>query len=455
MNYSIHSFGKIITTILVVIFFVFIYLLNDLYNVSKELKYIEKNRHLMILKADELRQSSDDLTKFARHYAVTSDMQYRDNYYHALDIRNGKVPKPINYDKIYWDLLEPLRSHRHPDSDSDSISLDSEIKKLPYSPSQYNLLSTALNNSDDLVYLELKAFAAMNEKKQKKAIKILYSKKYLIAKEKIMLPIDDFLTSLQKETNENIKVYNEKIDSLFQQVFYLVVFGLFVFVFSLITLRKKILIPIHNLTRSILSFKTGGESLPEKIYNDDEIGLMTRQFYSMKAKLDEKYEALKQLSLTDPLTGIKNRRSFFDIGEKCLLLSLRKKKSLSLMILDIDYFKKVNDTYGHTIGDNILKHLTKTVKLGLRESDTFARYGGEEFVILLPDTDIEGSLIVGEKIRSLVQDTPYVNSEVSINITVSIGVRQYNDEKLLRELITKADEALYRAKENGRNRIEC
>ena len=452
MNFSINSFGKFITVVLVSIFFIFIFLFNELYTQTRALREVKSNKNLMIQKADELRQSSDDLTKFARAYAITSKIEYRNNYYQVLNIRSAKAVKPKYYNRIYWDLLEPIRSMRHPDGEK--ISLLQEMEELPFLPSQLKKLKLAHENSNNLVYLELEAFKAMDEKKQNKAIKLLYSKKYFEEKQKIMLPIDEFLFSIQEDTQSEIDEYNIQIDTLFNRIFFLILFGLFIFSFSLFVLRRKVLIPIDYLTRAILSFKTGGTQPNQKEFYDDEIGMMSKQFYSMKKKLDEKYEAVKKLSLTDPLTGIRNRRSFFEVSEEYMKLSLRHAKPISLMILDIDYFKKINDTYGHIIGDEILKFLTKTVQIALRDSDIYARYGGEEFVVLLPDTELEGSLMVANKIRSIVQDTPYRDSKLSISITVSIGVKQLTSEKLLRELIHHADEALYRAKENGRNRVE-
>ena len=128
---------------------------------------------------------------------------------------------------------------------------------------------------------------------------------------------------------------------------------------------------------------------------------------------------------------------------------------MSLIILDIDFFKKVNDTYGHLIGDEILKFLVKNIKLKLRDSDVLSRFGGEEFIILLSRTDIDGAKIVAQSIKEYIQSINYVDEEHSINITISIGVTQSNKDDIhMRSIVQRADEALYKAKENGRNRIE-
>lgn len=161
-----------------------------------------------------------------------------------------------------------------------------------------------------------------------------------------------------------------------------------------------------------------------------------------------------ELANTDPLTGISNRRFFFDIATKLIKISSRTKTSLSILMIDIDFFKTINDTYGHLVGDDVLKYLTRHIENSLRESDIFARFGGEEFVVLLPETDLEEGLIVAEKIRLLFSENIYIENKVSIPFTVSIGVSQYKNEPLLEKVIQRADEALYKAKNNGRNKVE-
>jgi diguanylate cyclase (GGDEF)-like protein/PAS domain S-box-containing protein len=162
----------------------------------------------------------------------------------------------------------------------------------------------------------------------------------------------------------------------------------------------------------------------------------------------------RELANTDHLTGIYNRRFFFDFAKKLIKISSRTSSPISMMMIDIDFFKKINDTFGHLIGDEIIKYLTKNIETFLRKSDLFARLGGEEFVILLPETDLTSSLIIAEKIRMLFVENIYKKDDILIPFTISIGVYQYKNEALLEQFIQKADEALYKAKNKGRNRVE-
>ncbi|MDF1877815.1 diguanylate cyclase, partial [Sulfurimonas sp. SAG-AH-194-L11] len=168
--------------------------------------------------------------------------------------------------------------------------------------------------------------------------------------------------------------------------------------------------------------------------------------YNYKETLKRSIKEQKELASIDALTGIKNRRSFFEVSEEIFEISKRTNLSLSLLMIDIDLFKNINDTYGHIIGDDILKYIANTVSERLRQSDIFARYGGEEFIVLLPDTDLKGSLEIGEEICSLFSNNVYSDGKISVKVTISIGVSQFTDELFMRQFIQKADLALYKAK---------
>lgn len=253
--------------------------------------------------------------------------------------------------------------------------------------------------------------------------------------------------------SENRDVLKKEIDQLFTLIMTLVLSGIFVFFISLYILKRKVLKPIKYLTDTITKFKNGDKDIKKIIYCNDEMGLFTEQFFQMKDKIEEDFHAMKELARTDHLTKIYNRRAFFESSERFFKLSRRKALSLSVILIDIDHFKKVNDTFGHQIGDEVLKFLVTQVKKELRDSDIFARYGGEEFIILLPDTDLEGGVKTANKIRHLIQEFPY-QEKVEVAFTISCGVAQLNHDILFKDLIKRADDALYRAKEYGRNRVE-
>lgn len=163
----------------------------------------------------------------------------------------------------------------------------------------------------------------------------------------------------------------------------------------------------------------------------------------------------KQLAIQstqDELTNVLNRRGFFTLSIQFAYLAQRAKSTIAVMMIDIDHFKSINDTYGHTFGDQVLKNTANLIKNNLRISDIVGRYGGEEFVVLLPQTESGATYNIAEKIRMSIEDNPYDG----VSVTASIGISEGKLTNLAREdymqLIQKADSALYDAKEGGRNR---
>lgn len=168
------------------------------------------------------------------------------------------------------------------------------------------------------------------------------------------------------------------------------------------------------------------------------------------------YEAAKRLAITDGLTRIYNHRFFQELFEKEYKRSDRYGTVFSLIMLDIDFFKRINDTYGHLYGDEILKEMAELVKGCLRTMDIVARYGGEEFAILLPETNLAEAVQTAERIRRAVESHEFMASRgKGLKVTVSQGVTSYPSEgiKSRSDIVAKADAALYEAKESGRNRV--
>lgn len=166
------------------------------------------------------------------------------------------------------------------------------------------------------------------------------------------------------------------------------------------------------------------------------------------------HSAVHHLAITDPLTGVYNRRGFSELAHKIICCTKRNQRPLSAMMIDIDFFKLVNDRYGHDIGDHILKSLAERCQMILREADIICRYGGEEFAVLLPDSDVQGTQIAAERLFASIAQNPFQTECGAISITLSIGIAGYNEKITTLEGILKcADMALYLAKQEGRNRI--
>jgi diguanylate cyclase (GGDEF)-like protein/PAS domain S-box-containing protein len=166
------------------------------------------------------------------------------------------------------------------------------------------------------------------------------------------------------------------------------------------------------------------------------------------------FNETQRLATSDPLTGLVNRRHFFTLMEREFERSRRYKHELSIIMLDIDHFKRINDTYGHPAGDQVLRTLARICTQAVRNLDIVGRYGGEEFVILLPETPANRALTVAERLRTTIETTPFTLPSGDIHITVSLGVHTLNsNDGDVDNLVFNADAALYAAKAAGRNRV--
>ncbi len=171
-------------------------------------------------------------------------------------------------------------------------------------------------------------------------------------------------------------------------------------------------------------------------------------------KINFMYSQTRYMSVTDPLTGLYNRRHFEDNLEREFLRAVRYDNNLSFAIIDVDFFKKVNDTYGHSCGDYVLKEVAYLILQTFRKTDMVFRYGGEEFAVIITETPIEKAVIPLERLRKSISEYPFSYNGTKIKITVSIGVSEVNKQtESVHQLFENADKALYKAKENGRNQI--
>ena len=169
-------------------------------------------------------------------------------------------------------------------------------------------------------------------------------------------------------------------------------------------------------------------------------------------KINFMYTRTKHLSLTDALTGLYNRRHFESNFEREFLRAKRYNSNLSIAVIDIDFFKKVNDTYGHACGDYVLKEVAFMINEAFRKTDMVFRYGGEEFVVILTETDCKSAIIPLERLRKSVECNNFKYSGNDLKVTISIGITsQINTCETPAQMFDLADKALYEAKNNGRN----
>lgn len=235
----------------------------------------------------------------------------------------------------------------------------------------------------------------------------------------------------------------------------------------LVAIRLKIYIahkfekPVQQLLHGVQYLKQGNYEyhITDKSTNAHikEFRELMSAFNDMSSTVKEHTHLLADLSITCQLTNLYNRRYLMEQGEQIFNECKKESAPCPCIILDIDFFKKVNDTFGHTVGDHVLKHVASVITDSVRETDIVTRYGGEEFIILCPNTTLETSIKIAQRVSEEIKSHPYKTKDFELTITVSVGVAEYNSidsEATFEGLINLADKALYEAKENGRNQIK-
>jgi diguanylate cyclase (GGDEF)-like protein len=218
---------------------------------------------------------------------------------------------------------------------------------------------------------------------------------------------------------------------------------------------RSLLVPLKSLEEGVQHLSEGDLDYRISLMTSDELGQLAATLNLMAEKVQQSQTELRYLAIKDGLTGLYNRGEFNRQLKAEIERSQRYNHDCSLLMMDIDYFKKLNDTYGHQGGDEALQTVAKLLQQEVRPVDRVARYGGEEFAVILPQTSGDGAAIVAERLRSAIATNLVpVSTTESINITVSVGFATFPDHAKLDEaLISCADKALYSAKGSGRNRV--
>ena len=233
-----------------------------------------------------------------------------------------------------------------------------------------------------------------------------------------------------------------------------------------VLIGRRVVRPLVQATDLVSGLVDGKleQEIPEARHQD-EIGAMMRALRVLKQRMRERNSLAKECealitqlqtsSNTDFLTGVLNRRAFYTHADQQLGVAQRYRRAVSVVLFDIDHFKRINDSYGHQAGDAILIGVSQCVAQLLRKVDVLARYGGEEFIILLPESDLAQAAAVADKLRAALEERVFeTEGDRRINVTASFGVATLVGGEALDKLTKRADIALYRAKRLGRNRVE-
>ena len=292
---------------------------------------------------------------------------------------------------------------------------------------------------------------------QELADKVLYNLNNLIPFEKAIIVIEnkDSLYIASLKLNGKLSRYKRKalkIDKL--RIYEQVILQKKPMILEATDGKVKFVIPIvyNNKTKGIIILKNGDINL----YTDyvEKIAITRAAQTGIAFENARLFSGLRELADVDGLTGLYNRRHFFELAQYEFDKCKAKKESLALVMMDLDHFKSINDTYGHSFGDEVLKELSVRCKRIIRNKDIIGRYGGEEIILIMPQIDKESLVSITEGLRRAVEEEAFTHEGISVKVTMSLGVALMHDGiSNLEQLNQIADQALYEAKGNGRNQV--
>lgn len=380
----------------------------------------------------------------------------RDHYAYEVENQTNILKQQILINNIY---------DRHYSADNWLIEQDKLINLLQLAPDLTPQQQTIQNSISSQSQSVKRLFSKINENKlinANAAIKSHLKNRLMIQLENIRSDSVQLSTIAKNDIHSVIKRQVLLIISILVISVFILVYGSF----RLIKIFKTSLDEVKNAFKKThsghyqqiqLSNHSAEFDSIVQAYNlmNYKLSETTFSLGQMKKIVDDRTHDLEQLTKIDPLTKVANRRALFERGALEVSREHRTHSKLTLMLLDCDYFKKVNDQYGHQVGDELLKHVCNICNQEIRDIDVLARYGGEEFVIMLPDCDLNGGVETAKRIQlSLAKHCLIIDKEV-INMTLSIGVSTFSEQHTsFEQLISDADKAMYLAKNNGRNRIE-
>ncbi len=279
--------------------------------------------------------------------------------------------------------------------------------------------------------------------------------KHLNESRQVVAQINRLLIHFQ--TTDNIREAQETRAQVRQVTTTAVLLAITIVVAAALVLTRSILQPLRLLQTGVSKLAEGELNHRIELDTKDELEALAQSFNGMAIKLEQSQQALHELATIDGLTGVYNRREFNRYLHNEIEKMNREQGSLSLLMVDIDHFKKLNDTYGHQSGDDALRQVSALLKREMRPGDIVARYGGEEFAVILPRTISLDAVMVAERLcRTIAAQDIHIQNGRSIKVTASLGCATFPKHADSEEgLMSKADAALYRAKESGRNQVCC
>jgi diguanylate cyclase (GGDEF)-like protein len=431
MNFTLVTRMVLFFILIIVISLANYALLEKIYEDTRDQHNLINHTHNVIEKKNKVLSLLIDMETGQRGFIATKDKNYLEPYNNALAQYN-----------IEFDSLKKLTS--------DNANQQQKLNDIKF------LISKKTDELNKTIHLTL-------NNNYKKSIEIIKSNLGKNVMDSIRYQFDLFEQEEQKLLKQREDKFNNSLFYMRLVFLSITILLILVSIFFGILIHKHLVIPIVKLNEIINQTKKSGK-LPQKRINYNsikvtEIKNLTKSFFSMAQKIDKftkelhkSKDAAIEKSITDSLTSLYNREYMDKKLTELIHQSNKNNEDLSLMIVDIDFFKKVNDTYGHLVGDIILREVANILKAKTRSTDLLIRYGGEEFIIILPNTNKENAINLANKLNNEVEKVIFDDLNCS-NITISIGVSSCKLNDTQESFIKRADDALYQAKNEGRNKV--
>lgn len=457
----IHTQVKVFFTLLFLSVTVLFLSLLNIFQKEKELSFLEKNRFEFYVLATQLEQNHLDFNAIVNDYIVNDNQKYAS----VLNPLIG-VTSLIKVEDVRQEILKQLNLNHHDYSMQDIQSQKhmSFLKTIEFSNDLYNRIIKAQSNSLDVLLLNIEAlnayhgyernnlgqYVVVTKPNKQKAIQIIYGNDFKNLNQKIQDSVEHISDDIEVLVSKYIEKKDAEQEKFYKYAIYLLVIILLMIIMGVFFAQNNILKPLKKLLHWTRSIEEGNFDLHLEYKAKNEIGILKRAFYDMAHQIQDNLNALEKASLTDQLTQLYNRRALDNKLEELYENFERYKTIFSVVIIDIDFFKSVNDTYGHDVGDSVLKEFALILKKSIRKTDMVGRWGGEEFLVIAPNTSHDEVKKLAEGIRKKIE---LYSFKVVGSKTASFGTSEIKENMAILDVIEKADEALYFSKENGRNRV--
>ncbi len=399
-----------------------------------------------------LHATDDDLTRLVRMYLVTKDKRLIDYYQQIRDMREGKRPWPKDY-VTHWTKM--IANPEYEYQLGKRIPLENNIHNLPLDYSYQELLTTAKSVSVQLAEMQKLAIAEFDNGNVSRAHNIMYGEEYFQAKSYFVFLIDQVLATSDQ-------VITQELDEFKNYENYLSVAMLVVFFVMALYVGSRALILLANISSDITVFNQWAKAIGRGDFKFlakgfspyNELIPLKNNIQLLSMEIESSIQKYKKLSLIDSLTGLYNRRAFSARLDEEIAKVYRYSTDCHLILMDVDHFKTVNDTYGHDVGDIVLKTISSELKSNSRVEDMVCRVGGEEFAIICPNVSRNNALYFAERLRVLIEACSITyDGDKELKVTVSIGFVSLEPSLSAQQVIKQADILLYDAKRQGRNRV--